>query len=62
MSLSHPARRHLPRQDPEGREARWPARRASHEVRADRQCEDRESARHHDPALDPESRGPDHPV
>jgi len=44
MSLSHPARRHLPRQDPEGREARWPARRASHEVRADRQCEDRESS------------------
>ena len=46
-----PARRRLRGPDPERREAGGPAGRAADALRADRQREDREGARHHDPAV-----------
>ena len=45
------ARRDLRRQDPQGRQARRPARRAAHQVRAGHQPQDREGPRPHDPAV-----------
>ena len=47
------ARRHLRRQDPQGRQARRPARRAAHQVRAGHQPQDRQGPRPHDPAVAP---------
>src|SRR6516164_8300428 len=54
--------RHVPdlgrlcRQDPEGRQARRPPCPAADKVRAARQSQDRQGARHHGPALDPRPR------
>ena len=45
LSRSPPAGRHVCGQDPEGRQARRPARRAAHEVRAGDQSQDRQGAR-----------------
>src|SRR5690348_12499607 len=46
----HRTRRRVRGQDPQGREARRPPRRAANEVRAGDQPEDREGARNYDPA------------
>src|SRR5437899_5750494 len=64
---SEPARgactaRRLRRQDPQGRQARGPPRRAAHEVRASDQPEDRQVARSHDPPDAASAGGPGDPV
>ena len=51
------ARRDLRRQDPEGRQARRPARGAAHQVRAGHQPQDRQGARPDDPAVAPAAGG-----
>src|SRR5438445_353017 len=54
------ARRDLRGQDSQGRQARRPARRATHEVRLRDQLEDRQGARLDDPAVALTARGSDH--
>ena len=52
-----PARRHLRRQDPQGRQARRYSHRAAHEVRAGHQPQDRQGPRPDDPAVAPAAGG-----
>src|SRR5512143_158343 len=51
------AGRELCRQDPQGRQARRPPRRAAHEVRAGHQPQDRQGPRPDDPAVAPRAGG-----
>src|SRR4029434_5314257 len=57
-----PPKRVLCRQDPEGREAGGPSRRAAHEVRAGHQPQNRQGARPDDPSVSAGARGPHHRV
>jgi class 3 adenylate cyclase len=57
-----PTRGHLRGQDPQGSQARRPTRRATHEVRAGHQPQDREGPRPHDPARGARAGGRNHSV
>src|SRR4029453_13913477 len=57
-----PPNRHLRRQDPQGRQACRPSRRAADEMGVRDQPKDREGSWHHDPAVSAGAGGPSDPV